>query len=382
MPIVALMAAAILSACGGADGVSSGDIASVAKSASAPSGASDAANQTSTAAGFFDDIFNTQAGSGYYIFGWNSIQSTETGGARGETGMTRTRLGVIDGLDTTLRQSYTPLTGNDALQTSKVVFVAAEGAFPADVLPYDDLGPATKIFQKLPDGFDFGVSGMSTPLYRVKFDVQDVSGQTVTSVADHFQGGHEEARPGGLLPLAGVAPMIVGVVNPLTVNMPRLVFPAGDTTLMPAGSRMYVPTYTAQTTFLRVDLSKKPWPNYTFDQFVKSFGKQVATLGGYRYTTAPGMGAAAYSFTTTDRYLVEYNGEMYSATMITAGDSMALPVSDPMSTKPFPIVAPSPAFNETAAAFLIGQLGASPQQTHKVNVKPSGCYQYGATCNW
>ncbi|SAK64956.1 hypothetical protein AWB76_03587 [Caballeronia temeraria] len=387
MPIVSLFIAAALSGCGGSDGAAGGgDIASVAKSAGAPEAASGAVAQTSNASSFFDGIFNTTSGAGYYIFGWNSILSPDTGGALGETGITRTRFGVIDGSDTTLRQSYVPLTGNDTLQYSKMVYITAEGAFPADSLPYDDLGPQTKIFQRLPDGFDFGVKGMSTPLYRVTFDVQDVSGQSVKSVVKLFQGG-DPVVPAPRVPsplprptsIQDVQVMVDYIANPLTVNMPRLVFPSSDATVMPAGSQVFVPTYTAQTQFLRVDLSRVFF-NGTIQDYRKNTGFRPLTesiwSGGYQYASPYGLGLDNGLFRTKDGgYVVEYQGKVYAAELIPAGERLTAPVKgNATTTGAYHVTAPRPAFNKIAAAFLTRQLGTTPEQTHNVMYIPSSCY--------
>ncbi len=375
--VITMAASAIvsaLSACGGSDGGATADVASVAKSESAPSGAS---------ASFFDGIFNTTSGSGYYIFGWNSILDPETGGAHGDTGITRTRFGVIDGSDTTLRESYVPTTGTDALQYSKMVYITAEGAFPADSLPYDDLGPHTKIFQRLPDGFDFGVQGMSAPLYRVTLDVRDVAGQSVKSVVKLFQGGDPVTYtppPSVLLPLItvdSVRPTVDYIANPLTVNMPRLVFPSSDTTLMPAGSQVFVPTYTAQTTFLRIDLSKLWFDGSIQDPILKRSGiplaGEIMTLGGYQYSALVGTGWGSGFFDTMDgHYVAEYQGKVYRAEVISAGDRLSSPVTTEGRKH---LTAPRPAFNKIAAAFLTRQLGSTPAQTHNVVYRPTDCYQ-------
>ncbi|MDR5742022.1 hypothetical protein QCE73_02490 [Caballeronia sp. LZ029] len=392
VPAASFLIAVTLSACGGSDGVAGGDIASVAKSAGAPAGASDAVTQTSDASSFFDGIFNTTSGAGYYIFGWNSIQSPKTGGALlkdpvsppagsmtepapRDTGITRTRFGVIDGSDTTLRQSYVPLTGNDTLQYSKMVYITAEGAFPADSLPYDDLGPQTKIFQRSPDGFDFGVKGMSTPLYHVTLDVQNVAGQSVKSVVKLFQGGDPVPPPDLLYPKTVTVDY---VANPLTVNMPRLVFPSSDTTLMPAGSQLFVPTYTAQTEFLRVDLSKVQFDG-TMQDFKKSTVipiRDIKTLGGYQISAPAGTGADSGRFLTADDKYVEYQGKVYLGELISSGTRLTAPVSETSTTIKYHVTAPRPAFNKIAAAFLTRQLGSTPQQTHDVMYIPGSCYQW------
>lgn len=390
VPAASFLIAVTLSACGGSDGAASGDIASAAKSADAPAGASDAVSQTSDASSFFDGIFNTTSGAGYYIFGWNSIQSPATGGALlkdpvsppagsttepapRETGITRTRFGVVDSSDTTLRQSYVPLTGNDTLQYSKMVYNTAEGAFSADSLPYDDLGPQTKIFQRSPDGFDFGVKGMSMPLYHVTLDVQNVAGQSVKSVVKLFQGGDPVPPPDLLYPKTVTVDY---VANPLTVNMPRLVFPSSDTTLMPAGSKLFVPTYTAQTEFLRVDLSK-----VLFDGTMQDLKKSTAIpisdikrLGGYQISAPAGTGADSGRFLTADDKYVEYQGKVYLGELISSGTRLTAPVSETSTTNKYHVTAPRPAFNKIAAAFLTGQLGSTPEQTHDVMYVPGSCY--------
>ncbi|SAK40959.1 hypothetical protein AWB80_00313 [Caballeronia pedi] len=402
MPVASLLMAATLSACSGSDGAAGGDIASVAKGAGAPEGASEAVSQTSDASSFFDGIFNTASGSGYYTFGWNSIQKPDTGGAiltnpstpligsppidpGRETGITRTRFGVTGESDTTLRQSYVPLTGPDALQYSKMLYITTEGAFPADVLPYDDLGPQTKIFQRLPDGFDFGVKGMSIPLYRVTLDVRDVAGQSVKSVVKLFQGGDPVIYTPPTIEgvqfktIKSVQPTVDYIANPLTVNMPRLVFAASDTTLMPAGSHLFVPTYTAQTQFLRVDLSKGSFDGTLQDlkrNSMRPLG-EIQTLGGYQYSTPAGMGLDNGKYLTADsRYVVEYQGKVYPAELISAGERLTAPASDTSTADLHHLTAPRPAFNKIAAAFLTRQLGSTPAQTHDVMYVPDSCYRF------
>jgi hypothetical protein len=54
--------------------------------------------------------------------------------------------------------------------------------------PYTDLGDNLKIFQKLSNGYQLGMKGMSTPLYEITLTQQDVSGQPVGTAVNSDRG--------------------------------------------------------------------------------------------------------------------------------------------------------------------------------------------------
>lgn len=340
-----------LTACGGADGAG-GDIAAVSKAENAASETPGA--QASTASSFFDDIFLNEDSGGYFYFAYNSVGSPGVStGLDSSIGISQLNLFAKTDEASALKTKATPLTGNNTLQYSNIAYITSEGVFPTSTLPYDDLGLDSKVFQKLPDGYEFGVKGMSVPLYRVSLSVQDISGQTIAEATSKMQGFSE----------------------PMTRTLPRLVFPSNDPSTMPQGSRLYMPTYEAQTTFLRVKLNTRTREGVSLEQVINELPaahrdemySPIQSLGGVRYLKI--MGRTAIYLLTSDDYLVEYDGALYTAERFSPGDRpSAVAVENryasgtTSSTIKFSEVSPRPAYNKTAFDFLVKKLGTTPKQ--------------------
>jgi hypothetical protein len=285
----------------------------------------------------FDEIFLTQTGSGYYSFSYDAFVPSYGTGANA-VGISLTRKYV--GASTTgfLSQASRPLTGTGSRSYAKVAYLSDAGVVEGEASPYDEIGPCSKVFRKFANGYEFGTKDMSAPLFRVMLNAQDVSGQTVSEVARKFQSDSDL----------------------VTYRMPRLVFPSGDTSVMPKGSTMYVPTYEALTTFLRMDLSRK-MEGETLDELVQwedTIG-QIQSLGGYRYARLANL--AHFGVQQAAQYVVEYDGDLYYAELFAMGSKPPL-LSDGVS-----VVSPRMAFNNIAADFLVRQLGPTPQQASSPN---------------
>jgi hypothetical protein len=289
-----------------------------------------------TEAQSFDEIFLTQTGSGYYSFSYNAVASS-VGPAADTVGISLTHAYVGSATTGFLSQASRPLTGTGSLTYAKVAYLSDAGVVEAEASPYDEIGPCTRIFRKFANGFEFGTKNMSAPLFRVTLNSQDVSGQPVSEVARAFQSDSD----------------------PIAYRMPRLVFPSGDTSVMPKGSTMYVPTYEALTTFLRIDLSRKYEGGETLDemeQWIDSI-QRIESLGGYRYAKFANFARISEAA----QYVVEYRGDLYYAELFATG-SKPPRLSDGVS-----VVSPRMAFNNIAADFLVRQLGPTPQQASSQN---------------
>lgn len=135
----------------------------------------------------------------------------------------------------------------------------------------------------VPQGYELGIQGMSTPLYQVTINTQDVSSQAVSKVVQQDEG-------------------------PATNGLSLLL--GNDNTPMPQGAQMYQMPYTVLTTHLWVNLSTGKLNFASLESAQSLVGGTIQTLGGYRYVW-PSANSGAY---------VEYNGAIYIGEMLTAGD--------------------------------------------------------------
>ncbi|SIO72582.1 hypothetical protein SAMN05444172_9031 [Burkholderia sp. GAS332] len=199
---------------GGADGVVSGT--------DSQSGSLDA---SSTQAGFFDSIFVNGSGSGYYQFGANF------GGASGKpTATGRTQFYLSGDSDINFTETTGVIVGSYQQQYVDGVYITEEGAFTSRSTRYTDIGSGSRIFQKLPQGYQFGMNGMTSPLYDVTLTSQDVSGQPVGQALEADNG----PSTNGLLALLG-----------------------NDTTRMPAGAVIFQSSEKMLTTHRLFNLGGK-----------------------------------------------------------------------------------------------------------------------------
>ena len=262
-----------LSACGGGNSDSS---AAVSNDAGNPASTPAATTPSSTNASFFNGIFMKDSGSGFYQFGGSS-----TNGKFVATG--RTQFFVNTDADQNFTTVTSAIAGAYTQRYVKQVYITAEGAFISESTPYIDIGSNSKIFQKLPQGFEIGMQGMSTALYRVTINAEDVSGLPVSQA-------------------------VYKDFGPATNGLSSLL--ANDNTSMPQGSQIYQIPYTVLTTHLWVNLSSGPVSTQTLEQIQASSGGTIQSLGGYRY-----LKPAPNSATS-----VEYNGAIYYGEVLNAGD--------------------------------------------------------------
>ncbi|AET91685.1 hypothetical protein BYI23_B010780 [Burkholderia sp. YI23] len=272
---VALLTA--LSACGGGGG-DSGNAAAVSNDSGNPASTPAGTTSSSTNASFFDSIFMTDSGSGFYQFGANAGSVVGTIAATG-----RTRFFVTSDADVNFTAVTSAVAGPYTQRYVTQAYITSEGAFTSDSTPYIDFGSNSKIFQKLPQGYELGMQGMSAPLYRVTIQAEDVSGLPVSEAIRKDEG-------------------------PATNGLSRLL--SQDSSVMPPGSQIYQIPYTVLTTHLWANLSSGTTGFSTLEQVQSRAGGEIQSLGGYRYLK-PAPNSATY---------VEYNGGIYYGELLNAGD--------------------------------------------------------------
>jgi len=267
---------ATLAACGG--GGNSGGQTSASSGATPPSGAADSSGTPppSINASFFDGIFLNDTGTGYYQFDAN-ISSGKTLGA-GRTGFY-----VNNDADSNFITASSTVGGAYKQQYVTQAYITAEGAFVSQSTPYTDIGTNSKIFAKLPQGYELGMQGMSTPLYQVTISALDVSGQPVAQVVEQDEG-------------------------PATNGLSMLL--SSDSSPMPTGAQIYQAPCTVLTTHLWVNLTSAQTGWSSLESIEASQGGSIQSLGGYRYLM-PTPNSAAY---------VEYDGAIYYGELLNAGD--------------------------------------------------------------
>jgi hypothetical protein len=288
-----------LSACGGGSS-NSDNSAAVSNDTANPASTPAATPPSSTTASFFNGIFMKDGGSGFYQFG-----STTASGNVVATG--RTQFFVNADADPNFATVTSTIAGAYTQRYVSQVYITAEGAFTSESTPYIDIGSNSKIFQKLPQGYELGMQGMSTALYRVTINAEDVSGLPISEAIFKDRG----PTTNGLSSLLGK-----------------------DSTPMPQGSQIYQIPYTVLTTHLWVNLSSGPASSQTLEQIQATSGGSIQTLGGYRYLQPTPNSSAS----------VEYNGAIYYGEVLNAGD-----VEDPQPAAYNSIAADYIAQRETAA---------------------------------
>jgi hypothetical protein len=296
---------ATLSACGGGNSGSSVDQSAAAGNATPPAAASDtpATPSPSTNASFFDGVFVKDTGTGYYQFDATPASSNVTG-------VGRTGYYVNSDADSNFTLTSETVAGTFVQQYDKQVYITAEGAFVSQSTLYTNIGTNSKIFAKLPQGYELGMQGMSTPLYQVTMNAQDVSGQPVAKVI-HLDEG---------IALNGLSRVL-----------------STDSSPMPQGAQILQVPYTVLTTHLWVNLTTAQSALPSLEIIQALDGGTIQSLGGYRYLK-PAPNSATY---------VEYEGAIYYGVLFSAGDLQdAVPA----------------AYNRIAADFIVQrEAAASPQ---------------------
>ncbi|MCI0150799.1 hypothetical protein KNO81_33570 [Paraburkholderia sediminicola] len=236
----------------------------------------------STQAGFFDSIFINGSGSGYYQFGANF------GGTSGKPVATgRTQFYVNGDADTNFSESTAIVLGSYQQQYVDNVYITVEGAFASRSTPYTDIGSGSRIFQRLPQGYQMGMNGMSAPFYEITLTQQDLPGQPVGQALEADKG----PATNGLSILLG-----------------------NDATPMPGGAQILQLSEKTLATHLWLNLASKDASGKSLEQWQAQLGGTIQTLGGYRYVLlgsgTSGAGSSAY---------IEYNGAIYSGELNEAG---------------------------------------------------------------
>jgi hypothetical protein len=273
---VALMMS--LAACGGGGGNGADTGSTQNNSGAAADGTSGTTPTTpttpSTNASFFDSIFLSGTGTGYYQFEANISGSSVISAGR-------TAFYVNSDGDTNFSTLASAVSGNFAPAYTMQVYITSEGAFTSQSTFDTNIGTNSKIFSILAQGFELGMQGMSKPLYSVTINAQDVSGQPVSQVISR----DETAWPSGLYWLYA------------------------DNTPMPQGAQMYQVPRTIETTYLWLDLANGL--SGTLESIQAWSGGEIQSLGGYRYLITSSDGRGGY---------VEYNGTVYNGVLFQIGD--------------------------------------------------------------
>jgi hypothetical protein len=267
----ALALAAMLAACGGGNG-SSDDTSSASNASVTPPVSPDtaASDTPATSTSFFDSVFLDGVGAGYYQFDSNGplLHPTATG-----------QLRIYVTADAKTNFSVTPTAILGPYIENNDAYVTADGLFMATGAGSSGLGGA-RIFQQLPQGYQWGPNGVPEPLYEIALTIEDVAGQPINYVA-----GHDEAGANGLT---------------LTLT--------SDATPMPAGAKVYRQTSKVLVPHLVIRTWSKVQPFASLEKAQAYYGGTIQTLGGYRYL--PESGSYAY---------VEYNGAVYSGKVRNVG---------------------------------------------------------------
>jgi hypothetical protein len=270
----ALALAAMLAACGGGNG-NSDDASPTSNAAVTPPASPDtaASDTPATSTSFFDSVFLDGIGAGYYQFDANygsGFYPTATG---------QTRIYVTADANTNFSATSTAILGPYVANNDEA-YVTAEGLFMATSSGSSGLGGA-RIFQQLPQGYQWGPNGVSAPLYEIALTIEDVAGQPINEMA-----GRDEA--GG---------------NGLTLTL------TSDATPMPAGAKIYRQTSKVLVPHLIIKTGSKAQAFASLEKAQAYYGGTIQTLGGYRYL-----------LTKSNITYAEYNGAVYMANVRNAGD--------------------------------------------------------------
>ncbi|WP_186062198.1 hypothetical protein [Burkholderia gladioli] len=279
--MAALAAAAILTGCGGDDG---GTVVPRAQGSTTQAGTGNSAGSSAQASveesTYTDGIFVDNSGDGYFQFDTNfpATFTAVTGAIVVESYLAQ------QGDKQFGSRPQWPAGASFALNQSTQAYITADGA--EEVFGYQDMdwGPVGAISKRTPQGFQFSLDKLPTPLYDVALTAVDVSGQAVADVLAK----DSRSVNGGLAALM-----------------------ASDKTPMPAGSHIYQTTETVLTTNIWM---LRDWSGNGFYPTLEAAqvdnGGTIRTLGAYRYLDHPGDNTA----------LVEYNGKIDAGEIRKQGD--------------------------------------------------------------
>jgi hypothetical protein len=248
-------------------------------SADTASTSSDAPTSSSAAASFFNSIFLKDSGSGFYQFDANYPGS----GGYTPVASGRTRFYVDSDSDDNFIAETTTIAGAYTQDYETQLYITAEGAFTSRSTPYIHFGSNSKIFQKLSQGYELGMRGMSTALERITIKMDDVSGLPISDAIRKDEG-------------------------PAINGLPFLL--AADKSPMPKGSIIYQLPYTVVTTHLWANLTKGKDPFASLEEIQARTGGAIQSLGGYRYLQ-PAPNSMIH---------IEYDGALYHGELVKAGD--------------------------------------------------------------
>jgi hypothetical protein len=221
----------------------------------------------------FDGIFLKDSGAGYYEF------TAATDDADELVGTAVRQLYVTASSDTSFSQTFSSILGSVPQMFSGETYITDAGAYS----PSNPVTGDVRIFQKLPHGYQSGVSGFATPLYEISIDAYDVSAQPVGKVIV----ARDEAAY-----FSGLSRVLYEVSTP-----------------MPTGALIYQTPLKVLTTHLWFKGSSKAGAR-SLEELQVAYGTgTIGTLGGYRYLT--GEGIPTY---------IEYGQNIYYGVLQKVGD--------------------------------------------------------------
>ncbi|WP_207004110.1 hypothetical protein [Trinickia mobilis] len=265
--VTALLAAALVAGCGGGRDITSATIVDASSSINSQS--------------FFDSVFLTGVGEGYFQF--DAVMDPTTGRP---TAAGRTEYSVSGETDENFKPRDTVVAGEFGQSMMIQVYIAADGAVESTSSAYTNMGSSSRIFKRMPQGYQLGMEGLPSPLYDVTLTPVDVSGQAVGAVISKDSGS---------------------ATNGLSILL------ASGTAPMPKGARIFQVSENVLTTHLwfRLSWMGSGWPSLEAAQAAN--GGTIRTLGGYRYLDG-GAKQGVY---------IEYKGVVHSGQLFNAGETHA-----------------------------------------------------------
>jgi hypothetical protein len=296
LPLSRLFAAISLSAlgaCGG--GGDTGNNGNVNNTAETGASGATGGSIPSSASAFISSIFLQPGGTGYVSF----VSSKSTSSRY--TGVASEQLSISTASSTVFNEQTSAVIGQYNAMLARQTIVTAAGDFSTL-----GLGNDIQMFDQDSTGFTFGLGG-SADVFRATLTPSDVSGQSISAVANDTDGG--------------VAHVL-----------------ATDTAAMPGGSIRYSTQITASAPMLVVQ-SGAVANSQTLAQLQQQFGGTVATLGDVSYLTGMSGNAPASGY-------AQLNAGVYAATYAVAGQSVPITL----------LAGTDIAYNQIASSFIVQEL--------------------------
>lgn len=267
--LVAMALAATFAGCGGggSDAATDTDVRNVSPQPDQP--ASDSGTAQPVASTLIDKLFLADSPSGFYQFGKGESLKQDDGTYVEGTPMVRSYIDFSS--DHLIKQVKTLIAGAFDEQIISLwgftVITEDGGVHYLRRTLFED---APKVFDQTPTTLDIGSERMTSPLYRVKFVVRDISGKAINSeVVDEMV--VSDLMPDRPVP-SDSEPQNAGV--PATLK--------NDTSSMPQGSEAYGFQYTALKTYLTISTDVGMGGD-SLEALQADYGGSIESLGKYRY---------------------------------------------------------------------------------------------------